>query len=674
MSKQRNRYRRMVRKTSASNTPAHGRQGAASFFDFGGMHGFFSGKSPEAAISRKCDGCDKEDKVQKKEGAAGGAASPHASSQIKSLHGGAFLPNATRSFFEPKFAADFSQVRIHNSSDSHELASSVSAKAFTYKNNIVFSKGAYDTESSKGKQLLAHELTHVVKQNPGISKKESEKKEEEKVQRVPATKDFKIKGLDPASSGDDSIIRFDVGESSIADSEAAKVKRQAKSNKTVELNLNGFTSEEGLPDENKKLANARINQVDNVLSAFGHTGVRHKKPDTGAGEGNSNYRSRRVVEITPSFIAPGVPTPSAIDSCTIKYLPCNLSLFGIVPLSMEKVIKAITALNAPDPAASLQLSTFFGATPAATVQVNLGSLLGEIAGLTLAHDPATDCHKDACDDTCSKGAAAYVDRGLTPAKMVFCESILSASDAERSETFIHEALHATPGLLTEDIAYAHTRKILTLTDAEKLKNTDSYVMLIRMLHDPKAVPTAPPKDAINGTTTAGEEDFARKAIAFLEQWLITSKFLSGQLYGEINNGIINPAGWKTPLGWYHEVMHNISPIFGLTDPGTTDPFDVPKRDDKIRVAGLGDRYHRMREVLHSAPISLNKIGSGPENWAKELGNKVNVQPSFFSKSDTEAIRHLILLMAKSMGDVPSSLRGAYVDGADKMRKQSNVGP
>ena len=495
-----------------------------------------------------------------------------------------------------------------------------------------------------------------------------------KIQRAPATGDFTIKGKDPSTAFDDSIINFGPGQTEVTGPESEKIKREAKKENVVELNLNGFTSEEGSPTENTRVVNARINQVNNLLQSAGHKGVRHKKPDSTAGEGNSNYRSRRIVEIKPTFVSPGVPGVSAIDPCTTKTLPCATSVLGIVPLSMEKVIKSILALNAPDPATSAQLSNFFGATPAAMVQSNLGALLGEVISLTTAHDPATDCHKNVCDNTCSSGALAYVDANIVPAKMVFCESLLTASPDERSEKFIHEALHATPGVLTKDIAYAHTRKMLTLTDAERLKNTDSYVMLIRMLHDPTAIPTAPPKDTVSGTSSAGEIDFSKKAIAFLEQWLIASKFTSGDLYSEIHKALSNPAGWETSLGWYHLVMNDISALFGLTDPGTTSPFKVPKRDDKVRMAGISDRYFRMREVLHSAPITLNKISAGSETWSKEMGNKVNVLASFFSKTDANAVKHLILLMLKSMGDVPSSLRGPYVSGSDKIRGRSGIGP
>lgn len=63
--------------------------------------------------------------------------------------------------------ADFSQVRVHTSQESHELNQELGAKAFTTGKDIFFKEGAYDPHSTSGKELLAHELTHVVQQGTG---------------------------------------------------------------------------------------------------------------------------------------------------------------------------------------------------------------------------------------------------------------------------------------------------------------------------------------------------------------------------------------------------------------------------------------------------------------------------------------------------------------------------
>lgn len=83
---------------------------------------------------------------------------------IASLGTGQSLPKATRSFFEPRFGADLSQVRIHTNPRAGHLAHQVGAKAFTYHQNIAFAPGHYQPDTTTGKHLLAHELTHTIQQ------------------------------------------------------------------------------------------------------------------------------------------------------------------------------------------------------------------------------------------------------------------------------------------------------------------------------------------------------------------------------------------------------------------------------------------------------------------------------------------------------------------------------
>ncbi|MBK6958410.1 MAG: DUF4157 domain-containing protein [Nitrosomonas sp.] len=68
---------------------------------------------------------------------------------------------------EERFGHDFSDVRIH--ADSHAAASarSVDALAYTVGHNVVFDGGQYAPHTQNGRDLLAHELAHVVQQSSG---------------------------------------------------------------------------------------------------------------------------------------------------------------------------------------------------------------------------------------------------------------------------------------------------------------------------------------------------------------------------------------------------------------------------------------------------------------------------------------------------------------------------
>ena len=92
-------------------------------------------------------------------------------SQIQSLKGGGQpLSKNDRTFFEPRFGRDFSQVRVHTYPQAAESARMVNARAFTIGQGIVFGEGQYDPVSKSGKYLLAHELVHTVQQGKGIQR------------------------------------------------------------------------------------------------------------------------------------------------------------------------------------------------------------------------------------------------------------------------------------------------------------------------------------------------------------------------------------------------------------------------------------------------------------------------------------------------------------------------
>ncbi|WP_445633475.1 hypothetical protein NSTC745_05139 [Nostoc sp. DSM 114161] len=75
------------------------------------------------------------------------------------------LSDDIRQPMEQAFGADLSGVKIHTDSRSHELNQTIQARAFTTGQDIFFRQGEYNPGSYQGKELLAHELTHVVQQN-----------------------------------------------------------------------------------------------------------------------------------------------------------------------------------------------------------------------------------------------------------------------------------------------------------------------------------------------------------------------------------------------------------------------------------------------------------------------------------------------------------------------------
>ncbi|CAN5332121.1 hypothetical protein BH23BAC1_BH23BAC1_17840 [soil metagenome] len=146
-------------------------------------------------IQAKCDDCEKEENVQKiqknvseniqkydlideeediqmKAEETGNQNNVDFTTQLNNSKGnGNALPHDTKAEMEGSFRADFSNVNTHTDEKAVQMSQHLHAQAFTHGPDIYFNKGKYDPSSSKGKHLLAHELTHVVQQNAALREK-----------------------------------------------------------------------------------------------------------------------------------------------------------------------------------------------------------------------------------------------------------------------------------------------------------------------------------------------------------------------------------------------------------------------------------------------------------------------------------------------------------------------
>jgi len=119
-----------------------------------------AGSSPDGALQRRMM------RVQMQRGTAHG---PEALSAPLIVHDtlrspGHTLDRLTRGSMESRFGRDFSHVRIHADTQASESARAVNARAFTVGSHVVFGERQYSPQTTNGRRLLAHELTHVVQQ------------------------------------------------------------------------------------------------------------------------------------------------------------------------------------------------------------------------------------------------------------------------------------------------------------------------------------------------------------------------------------------------------------------------------------------------------------------------------------------------------------------------------
>jgi Domain of unknown function (DUF4157) len=110
-------------------------------------------------LSRKSE----QEKVQKKSTAldVGDRTAPESVREALRAPGQPLDPSS-RGYFEPRFGHDFSRVRVHSDAGAAQSARDIDARAYTVGNNIVFGAGRFAPGAGAGRQLLAHELAHVV--------------------------------------------------------------------------------------------------------------------------------------------------------------------------------------------------------------------------------------------------------------------------------------------------------------------------------------------------------------------------------------------------------------------------------------------------------------------------------------------------------------------------------
>jgi hypothetical protein len=114
-------------------------------------------------------------RMLQRSGDDGGEVTPDVERAIESSRGsGQPLHSGVQSRMGQALDADFSGVRVHTDSEADGLNRSLQARAFTTGKDVYFRQGEYNPGSSSGRELLAHELTHVVQQGGSAVRSKNE--------------------------------------------------------------------------------------------------------------------------------------------------------------------------------------------------------------------------------------------------------------------------------------------------------------------------------------------------------------------------------------------------------------------------------------------------------------------------------------------------------------------
>ncbi|HKS28226.1 MAG TPA: DUF4157 domain-containing protein [Pyrinomonadaceae bacterium] len=80
---------------------------------------------------------------------------------------GQTLDDSVKTEMESAFGESFHDVRVHTGAEAEKMNEELGARAVTRGRDIYFDAGEYSPATREGRELLAHELTHVVQQRGG---------------------------------------------------------------------------------------------------------------------------------------------------------------------------------------------------------------------------------------------------------------------------------------------------------------------------------------------------------------------------------------------------------------------------------------------------------------------------------------------------------------------------
>ena len=223
-------------------------------------------------VQRKCAACEEEEKqLQRKETSAGRGLSVGPVDAPPIVHdvlrsSGQPLDSASRTFFEPRFGRDFSDVRVHDDAKAAASARQVNAQAYTVGQNIVLGQQV-SRHTSQGQRLMAHELTHVVQQGGAANPSSLQRVGD--VSQAPPGMTCPIATSSPGPV--DTDVFFSVGSSALAPKALADIAsviarwHALGTNETVRVD--GYASVDGSDSPNWTLSCDRALMVEGQLMA-----------------------------------------------------------------------------------------------------------------------------------------------------------------------------------------------------------------------------------------------------------------------------------------------------------------------------------------------------------------------------------------------------------------------
>ncbi len=222
-----------------------------------------------AALHRKCAACEAEDKKTRRAphsgaviapGAASARAPAPAAKAVDTMGSGRPLSRAERGYFEPRFGADFGDVRVHEGAGADRAAAALDARAFAHGTDLAFARGQ-NTRAN-----MAHELAHVVQDNGRANRL----RRLGDLSKLPGTMACPVANTSSAGHPVEDVL-FPVGGSTLTAAARARLSTVAAGfhalGTSPTLRVDGFASTDGPDETNWTLSCSRAMAVRNELAA-----------------------------------------------------------------------------------------------------------------------------------------------------------------------------------------------------------------------------------------------------------------------------------------------------------------------------------------------------------------------------------------------------------------------
>ncbi len=426
----------------------------------------------------ECEACkekhEKEQIQRKTDGNAGAARAPALVHEVLRSPGQP-LDAAARRYFEPRFAYDFSRVRVHRDQRAAESARSVHALAYTVGDRLVFGSGQYAPQTETGRHLIAHELAHTIQQASGPNPL---------VQRA-VSKDWdKLKDY----------LTYGLFDWAITDADAHKALMILKALNPTDL----------------KDTVAAMEKEGWVKRLFSNVSDDDQKKESDLLESINDVRVHKGKKGEADLVGP----------CDQKQRKAIDDRVGGTKDWAREAKNRVNAFAA-DPAKHADtlklLDTHFfhqknnGPMPPAQQVANARQIANNFQTVEVQQNPLPNLCASPFDPLCASLALAYVSN--RKGRVVFCSSYFEGKEQRQVYNLLHEFMHEFSGV--DDRGYGDERIFAYLTPADAINNADSYALFAVDVNDKEEtsadIRTAP-RDSVSDC--GGNEPEVRRRFAF----------------------------------------------------------------------------------------------------------------------------------------------------------------